>query len=249
MVGARGYGRDMRSDARRARWEARTELPLIGAAVIFLGAYAWPILDPDLSETAADACLVTNLAIWVVFAADFGVRLALAERRGRFVVRHWLDVLVLALPMLRPLRVLRAVVALNLLARRGHAFARGRVVAAVAAAITVIGLIAALAILDAERGNPEANIRNYGDAVWWAIATATTVGYGDRYPTTTEGRYVAIGLMVLGIALLGVVTAALASWFVERMAETEQAEQRVEAQVAALTAEVRALRAELARRE
>lgn len=239
----------MRSDARRARWEARTELPLIGAAVIFRGAYAWPILDPNLSETAADACLLANLAIWVAFAVDFGVRLALAERRGRFVVQHWLDVLVLALPMLRPLRVLRAVIALNLLARRGHTFARGGVVASVAAAIAVIGLIASLAILDAERGTPEANIRNYGDAVWWAIATTTTVGYGDRYPTTTEGRYVAIGLMVLGIALLGVVTAALASWFVERMAVTEQAEQRTEAQLAALTAEVRALRAELARRE
>lgn len=239
----------MRSDERRARWEARTELPLIGAAVVFLGAYAWPILDADLSDGASAACRAINIAVWVLFGADFAIRLALAERRAHFVVVHWLDVLTLALPMLRPLRALRAAVALNLLARRGRAFARRGVVASVVAAIAVIGLIASLAILDAERGNPEANIRSFGDAVWWAIATVTTVGYGDHYPTTTEGRYVAIGLMLMGIALLGVVTASLASWFVERMSAAEQAEQRTEVELAALTAEVRALRAELARRD
>ncbi len=239
----------MRSDARRVRWEERTEIPLIVAALVFLGAYAWPILDTDLGDTARDACRVINVAVWILFAVDFAIRLTLAERRAHFVTVHWLDVLTLALPMLRPLRALRAVVALNLLARRGRAFARRGVVASVVAAIFVISLIASLAILDAERSNPEANIRSFGDAVWWAIATVTTVGYGDHYPTTTEGRYVAIGLMLMGIALLGVVTASLASWFVERMSASEQAEQRTEVELAALTAEVRALRAELARRE
>lgn len=238
----------MRSDERRARWEARTELPLIGAALIFLVAYAWPILDTDLGDTTGDVCRAINIAVWVLFGVDFAVRLALAERRAHFVAVHWLDVLALALPMLRPLRALRAIVALNLLARRGRAFARRGVVASVVAAIFVIAGIASLAILDAERGNPDANIRSFGDATWWAIATVTTVGYGDHYPTTTEGRYVAIGLMVMGIALLGVVTASLASWFVERMSATEEAEQRTETELAALTAEVRALRAELARR-
>jgi voltage-gated potassium channel len=132
-----------------------------------------------------------------------------------------------------------------MLARKGRGFARGRVVAVVGAAVAVVGFVAALAMLDAERKNPDANIQSFGDAVWWAATTVTTVGYGDRYPTTTEGRYVAVGLMVTGIALLGVVTAALASWFVEKMSAAQEAGERTEHEVAELAAEIRALRSEL----
>ncbi len=232
----------MRDEAKRARWEARTELPLIVLAVLFLGAYAWPILDRDLPDSAGDLCRAVNVVVWVLFALDLAVRLTLATHRVRFLWGAWLDVITLALPMLRPLRALRAVVALNMLARRGHNFARGRVVVAVASAVSVVGFVAALAMLDAERTNPDANIESFGDAAWWAATTVTTVGYGDRYPTTTQGRFVAVGLMVTGIALLGVVTAALASWFVEKMSAVQEAEHRTEQEIADLTAEIRALR-------
>jgi voltage-gated potassium channel len=237
----------MRDDARRERWEARTELPLVVAAVVFLGVYAWPILDPRLAGGARDACTGVALVVWVAFGADFVARLGMAEHRRRFVRTNWLDVVTLAVPMLRPLRALRVVIALNMLARRTGGFARGRVVASVSAAVAVVSFVAALAMLDAERANPDANIKSFGDAAWWAAATVPTVGYGDRYPTTTQGRLIAVGLMLTGIALLGVVTAAMASWFVEKMTEvTEAAEQRTEAEVADLMVEVRALREELA---
>ena len=239
----------MRDDARRVRWEARTELPLVAAAVVFLGVYAWPILDPELAGSARDLCRITSIGIWALFAIDFAVRLLWAEHRWSFLRASWLDAITLAVPMLRPLRALRVVLALNVIARRGGHFARGRVVASVAAAVAVVSFVAALAMLDAERANPEANIRSFGDAAWWAAATVPTVGYGDRYPTTTEGRFIAVGLMLTGIALLGVVTAAIASWFVEKMTEvTAAAEQRTEAEVADLVVEVRALREEIARR-
>jgi voltage-gated potassium channel len=74
-------------------------------------------------------------------------------------------------------------------------------------------------VLDAERGRPGANITDFGDAIWWAITAMTTVGYGDRFPVTGTGRFVTAGLMVGGIALVGVVTATLASWLVERVSE------------------------------
>lgn len=227
------------------RWERRTSAPLLAAAGVFLAAYAWPILQPDLPATAARTCSVVSWAIWVIFAVDLLARLSLAERRWRFLRRNWLDVATLAVPMLRPLRVLRAVVALNILSRRGQAFGRGRVVAYVAAAVAVVGFVAALAVLDAERANPEGNIQSFGDALWWAAATITTVGYGDQFPTTTAGRFVGVGLMLTGIALLGVITAALASWFVEKVAEAQAAEQRVEEEVIDLAAEVRALRRDI----
>jgi voltage-gated potassium channel len=79
-------------------------------------------------------------------------------------------------------------------------------------------------VLDAERRNPEANISDFGDAMWWAVTTMTTVGYGDRYPTTGPGRLVAFGLMVAGIALLGTVTATLASWLVDQVSRIEDRE-------------------------
>ena len=149
--------------------------------------------------------------------------------------------------MLRPLRVLRVVVALNVITRRGQPFARRRVVATVAASVVVVAFVASLAVLDAERNAPDATIPTFADATWWAATTATTVGYGDRYPVTGEGRLVAVALMVTGVALLGVITAAIASWFVERVGEVQAAEDRTAEQVARLAAEVRALRAQLDR--
>jgi voltage-gated potassium channel len=232
---------------RLQRWQSVTDRPLLTAALLFLPLYAAPILRPDLPTWAARTCAVGSALVWAVFAVDLAVRVALAERRVAYLLTNWLDVIAVALPMLRPLRALRAVMALNVLTRRGHALARGRVVAFVAAAVTFVGAIAALAILDAERANPDANISSYPDALWWAATTVTTVGYGDRFPTTGAGRMIAGALMATGIALVGVVTAALASWFVERLSDVQEAEQQTSATVDELLSEVRELRRELAR--
>ena len=78
--------------------------------------------------------------------------------------------------------------------------------------------MAALGVLDAERAGPDANIVTFGDAIWWAFVTITTVGYGDYYPVTTLGRMVAVLLMAGGVAVLGVVTATLSSWIIDKAA-------------------------------
>lgn len=83
-------------------------------------------------------------------------------------------------------------------------------------AVAAVGL-GALAMLDAEREARDANITTIGDALWWAATTVTTVGYGDRYPVTAEGRCVALALMLVGIAVVGSVTAAVAAWFVAQV--------------------------------
>jgi voltage-gated potassium channel len=59
------------------------------------------------------------------------------------------------------------------------------------------------------------NIKNFGDGLWWAMTTVTTVGYGDKFPVTTEGRFLAVALMIMGISLVGVITASVAAWFVK----------------------------------
>lgn len=106
-------------------------------------------------------------------------------------------------------------------------------------------------MLDVEQSAPDAKILTFGDAVWWAVATITTAGYGDMYPVTTLGRVVAAALMMSGIAVLGVVTASIASWLVQRVEEStgaavESAERPVIAEVGELAAEVAALRREIA---
>jgi voltage-gated potassium channel len=77
-----------------------------------------------------------------------------------------------------------------------------------------IAYISAIQITITERAVEGSNIHNFGDGLWWAISTVTTVGYGDRYPTTTEGRFLAVVLMIMGISLVGVITASVAAWFV-----------------------------------
>jgi voltage-gated potassium channel len=180
-----------------------------------------PIIDTNLARPWVLACRIVAWITWTMFAVDYLARLILADNRRRYASRHLLDLVIIALPLLRPLRLLRLVSLLNVLHRRASTALRGRIAAYVAGGSLLIAFCGALAVLDAERANPEANIKTFGDVIWWAFTTMTTVGYGDRYPTTTVGRLAAVGLMISGIALLGVVTATFASWLIEQVAQTE----------------------------
>ncbi|SDY62834.1 voltage-gated potassium channel [Modestobacter sp. DSM 44400] len=238
-------------DQLRLRYEAASQWPLVVLAVLFVAAYAWKVLQPDLPGWLRTTLAVVTVATWPVFGLDYLVRLALADRRWDFVQRNWLDGLAVVLPLLRPLRIISLVRVARVLDRKLTASLHGRVAGYTALAASLVVFMASLAAYDAERGAPGATMDNYGDAVWWALTTITTVGYGDQYPVTAEGRLVAVLLMLSGIALLGVVTASVASWFVGRVAEAAQAQQDVRddaallGQVRELAEEVRALRAEL----
>ncbi len=104
-------------------------------------------------------------------------------------------------------------------------------------------------VLDAERGAANANIVTAQDALWWAATTVTTVGYGDRFPVTGQGRLIAVAPMVGGIALLGVVTASVAAWFVRRFSALEATEEAAEAEVRATQAALADVSSRLARIE
>jgi voltage-gated potassium channel len=132
---------------------------------------------------------------------------------------------------------------LDVLNRYAGSSFRGRVGIYLAGSASLIVLMASLAILDAERGGP-GPIQHFGDAVWWSLATITTVGYGDMYPVTTEGRFIAVGLMFCGIGVLGVVTGSFASWLVERVDDIEE---DLEEGMTANTSDVRALHEEVLR--
>lgn len=229
------------------RWERSTEWLLTATALLFLAAYAWPIIDDDLAAPWPLVCGIVAGLCWGLFAVDYGIRLWLSEDRRAFVRSRWLDLAVITLPLLRPLRLLRLVTLLSVLNRHAGSTLRGRVVLYTVGATALLMFVAALAVLDAERGAPDANIDGFGDALWWSFATVTTVGYGDRFPVTGTGRVVAAGLMLTGIALLGVITATFASWLVDRVRQIgEEQEGVTRRDIEALTAEVARLRAGLA---
>ncbi|HEY2447237.1 MAG TPA: potassium channel family protein [Mycobacterium sp.] len=122
--------------------------------------------------------------------------------------------------------ILDYVVRLYLASNRWHWFVQHLLDFAIVALPLVLGVIlliytASLAVFDKERYLHGATINSFGKAVWWSITTVTTIGYGDVYPVTNTGRVIAVLLMIGGISLVGVVTAALASWIIERVAEEE----------------------------
>jgi voltage-gated potassium channel len=168
--------------------------------------------------------MYADTAICIAFGIDFLITLWRAPNRMKyFLTWGWLDLLS-SIPMLdvarwgriariariaRLLRGLRAarVLSTAILSRRKQS----TLLAATLLAIVLV-FASATAILHFE--DPDTgNITTAEDAIWWAITTITTVGYGDKYPITMGGRIIAALLMTAGVGLFGVVSAGLAAWF------------------------------------
>jgi voltage-gated potassium channel len=229
------------------RWEARTQTPLLALALAFGIAYAVPIVAPDAAPWVHTLCTAVEWVVWGAFAVDYVVRLALAPSRWLFVRNHPLDLLAVLLPLVQPLRLLRLVSTLLLVGRRARMASQITLTTYVAGSVAGLLMFGSLAVLHVERDAPDGNIKTLGDAVWWSFTTMTTVGYGDHAPTTGLGRLLAVGLMLSGIALLGVVTANIAAWFISRFERDDEQERRQSALLEALALEVRELRTEVAR--
>ncbi|THV41229.1 potassium channel family protein [Glycomyces buryatensis] len=210
-------------------------MPLFVLAFAFLAAYAAPILYPDLPGWAATASQLVNYAVWVLFGADYAIRLWLAGKghRVRFVYKHPLDLIMVLIPLARPLRVVRMVLVLvEVFSRHARTSLRIKAGVYITGITAMILLVSSLAVLDAEREVEGAQITDFGDALWWSVVTASTVGYGDLVPQTGTGQVIAAMLMFCAIGLVGLVSGSLASWFVDRVsAAEEQAERRESAEL------------------
>lgn len=212
----------MDDDSRLNRWERRTDLPLGMASLVFLGSYAVHVLEPNLPAAVHAVLLSLTYATWAMFAVDYAVRWRLSREGPGFVRRHWLDTVVLVLPLLRPVRVVRTYEAMQ----RRHGEPRmglhARVASYSALSISLLGFAGALAVYQAERSAPQATIRTFGDSLWWTCETLSTVGYGDFVPVTPTGRVIAVGLMACGLALLGTVTGSFSSFLLQRFSLGEE---------------------------
>ncbi|KUJ50109.1 ion transporter [Streptomyces albus subsp. albus] len=203
-------------------WERRNALPLLAAWALFLTAYAVQVLVTDLSPGERALWRAVTIVTWSAFALDYLVRLALSEDRRRFVRGHWLDLVVVAVPLMRPVRLVQAHG--QVLRRRGEPRLdlEAQVMAYAGLSAVLLGFGASLAVLHDERYAAGANIRSFGDALWWACSTVTTTGYGDATPVTPRGRVIGAGLMVVGVALVGAVVASFSSWLLRRFREESE---------------------------
>ena len=178
-----------------------------------MAGYAWPIINPNLSPALHSLCNWTLFVIWVFFAFDYFARLSIADDKRLFVRKNLLDLAAVALPFLPLLRAIRALAAVTVLSRRNRGSRSQQVTTSVVTLAFATWFVAGLAVTEAERHVDGANIQGVGDGWWWAITTMATVGYGDTYPVSPQGRIVGMSLMIMGVALLGTITASIASNF------------------------------------
>jgi voltage-gated potassium channel len=193
--------------------------------LLFLVAYSIYVLMPDLSAELLAILALVGLATWAVFLIDMIARIALSDRgrRWRFVVTHPIDVLSVFFPLFRILRVAGLLQHIPLLRGKSGAAVRGSVIAHALVYALVFVYAISLATLQVERYAPGSTITTFGDALWWAVVTIATVGYGDTYPVTGTGRFLAVMLMGGGIVIVGTTSAIVVSYITERIATNRQA--------------------------
>lgn len=246
----------------RERWallqslEDLLETPMVVLAFVWLGLLVGEFVWGELR-----AFVTIGTAIWVIFIVDFAVKLLLAPRRLRYLTGNWLGAISLAIPALRIFRVAQAVRVFRL-ARVGRSIRLVRVVGTlnrsmralgaslnrrgfgyVVALTAVVVFAGAAGMFTFERETP-GGLRSYADALWWTAMVMTTLG-SQFWPETFEGRVLGFILSLYAIAVFGYVTATLATFFIGRDAESQDAEVAGAQELKALRREVAALHADL----
>jgi len=203
---------------------------------------------------------VFGTAIWVVFIVEFAIRFAVAPAKLEFLRGNWLTVVALAAPafrLLRGVRLLRfarAARGLRLVrivgaANRGmnalRASFRRRGLGYVLGSTVLVILLGAGGMLAFEPGSEvEGGFTSYGDSLWWTAMLMTSIG-SSFWPTTVEGRILCFLISIYGVAVFGYITAAFASFFVERDAVAPDTQTISSADLSALRAEIGSLRRDL----
>jgi voltage-gated potassium channel len=194
-----------------------------------------------------------SLTIWILFILDFAIKFSLAPHRLSYLKRNWLTAFSLLIPALRTFRIVsvvkalrtaRAVRGLRLLRVMTRANRGMRALSASMNRLTAIVILVGAAGMYAFESEVPNGLINYSTALWWTAMLMTTMG-SDYFPQTPEGRILCFILALYAFAVFGYVTATLATFFIGRDADDEQAEVAGAKSIEALQAEIAALRAEI----
>ena len=233
-----------RGEKNLAAWEERSSTPMFVASVLYLLAFAAPIMSTRIQEPYDAYLNIIQMILWGLFAADYCIRLYLAPRRLYFITHNLMNLAIVLLPAWRIVSFLAMI---HLTTNRQYK--RLSELAVKLFGYTAIFIIMfALAIYSVESSEPGAMIRDLPTAYWWTFTTLATVGYGDVYPITGIGRVIAVVVMLYGVGMVAVATGALASWIIEKIGGREEQEYpATKADVDDLRQEISELRALLAR--
>lgn len=208
---------------------AKKEISLFNILILVLSVYV--LLSLLISTFFSLSDELTNLlnyidnAICVVFLIDFGIRFRNAQNKLEFMRWGWID-LVASIPsveflragrilrLIRLIRVFRALKSTKLIYEHINRNKKQSAITSVALISILMVIFSSIAILQFEK-DVNSNIKSAEDAIWWSYVTITTVGYGDKFPITTEGRIIGAILMTAGVGIFGTFTALVSSWFLE----------------------------------
>lgn len=208
--------------------DEKNSLSPLNIIVLVLSIYVLAALLVDtffkLSVEVSRVLDLVDNCICVFFLIEFCIRFYQADNKLKFMKWGWIDLISSiptfdfiragrALRLIRLLRVLRAFRSTRHLVNHIYKNKTQGAFSTVSVIAVLMVIFSAIAILQVE-DDPNSNIKTAEDAIWWAYVTITTVGYGDKFPVTTEGRIIAAALMTLGVGLFGTFTGFLASWFV-----------------------------------
>lgn len=244
------------------RWDVLAELEeWLRLPMALLGLLWLLVVVAELVWGESAALSLVSMVVWIVFIAEFALRLLLAPDRFAFVRRNWLTVIALLVPALRfaralsILRVARGLRGLRLVRIVGTA---NRSMNALRTTLHrrrfgyVVGLTGLVVLLGAAgmlsfepAGEVEGGFTSYGHALWWTAMLVTSIG-SDYWPATVEGRALTLLLSVYGLAVFGYITASFASFFVGRDAAEPEGPVAGAPDLAAIAAELRQLRQEIA---
>jgi voltage-gated potassium channel len=210
------------------RFHRITEIPMLFLSICFLVIF-FLIESRTLSTTTTLVLDGILWIIWGIFGIELLIKWYLSPDRVAYLRANWIEIVMIAIPFLRPLRLLWLPIILTRLWRQSRQTLRQRMPAFIGITSLIVVLVAATLMFVAEQGSG-GPIASFADAIWWALTTVTTVGYGDTYPVTVLGRGVAVFLMLAGISLFGLLTANIAALFVEDEAADRQREMLTEIQ-------------------
>ena len=218
---------------RLSTWRRWTDLPLLVIAVGSLPLLLLEIVSDRLSDADQNFLTAVNVLVFIAFAIDYVVELAVTDNRAEYVRTQWASLLIVIsqfltlLPALGFLGILRGARALRIVGTLSRVIGIGAVskehgrkffkekAASVAFGISGLTLItSAVAFTIAEDVGEGRRVGSFFDALWWSASTITTVGYGDIYPVTVAGKIIAVFTMVVGVSTLAVVTARIAQFLV-----------------------------------